>query len=82
MQIESEWGLEQQFIVEQLQNVFNRDSLDDTHALSHEINSPDDISDIFGTISYNKGSSIIRMIEHLMGHDKFISALRKYLNAK
>lgn len=82
-QIESDWGLEQQFVVDQLQKVFVRDSLDDTLPLdNNEVYSPDDISKMFGTISYNKGASIIRMIEHTMGHEKFIAGLRTYLKNK
>lgn len=81
-QVEDKWGLGEQFIVEQLQTVFAADSLDDTQALTHEVNTYDEISDRFGSISYNKGASVIRMFEHVLGHEAFIKALRKYLKAK
>lgn len=82
IQIEDSWGLEQQFVVEQLQAVFAVDSLESSHALSREVNSPDEIAERFGSISYNKGASIIRMFEHTLGRDTFIAALRKYLKTK
>ncbi|XP_055325495.1 uncharacterized protein LOC129579438 [Sitodiplosis mosellana] len=79
--VETTWGLDQQFVVEQLQSVFGPDSLEDSQALTHEVNTPDEIDDRFGSISYNKGASVIRMVEHTIGHDTFISALRNYLKA-
>lgn len=80
--VESNWGLDQQFVVEQLQTVFGADSLEDTRPLSDEVFTPDEIADRFGSISYNKGASVIRMLEHAVGHNRFISALRNYLKTK
>lgn len=82
MKVETEWGLDQQFVVEQLQTVFEADSLEDSQALTHEVNTPDEIGDRFGSISYNKGASVIRMVEHTLSHNTFIAALRNYLKTK
>lgn len=73
--------LEQSFVIEKLHNVFVRDSTKETHALSHEVNSPTEIDEMFGTISYAKGASIMRMLQHLIGYDHFLAALTKYLDA-
>lgn len=82
-QVETTWELEHQFVVEGLHYVMQRDSLDDTLPLDNkEVYSPDDISKMFGTISYDKGASIIRMIEHTMGHDKFMQGLKTYFHNK
>ena len=62
--------------------MFGDDSLEDTKALTHEANTPAEISDRFGSISYNKGASVIRMVEHTLGHNTFIAALRTYLKTK
>lgn len=56
-----------------------QDSLDNVHAMSFTVNSPADVSVAFDSISYNKGASVIRMIEHLMGSGNFQTALRAYL---
>nr|AWT23001.1 aminopeptidase N8 [Hyphantria cunea] len=44
-----------------------------------EVNSPAEISDHFGSITYQKGGSVIRMIHHLIGDDVFRLGLRTYL---
>ncbi|XP_031623813.1 membrane alanyl aminopeptidase-like [Contarinia nasturtii] len=77
--VEAKWGLEQQFIVNQIHVALVGDSLESTKALFHEVNTPDEIGDRFGLISYYKGGSVIRMFEHTFGHDKFTDALRHYL---
>lgn len=65
-----------------MQGIFGADSLEDSKPLTHEVNTPDEIGDSFGTITYNKGASVIRMVEHTLGHDTFISALQNYLKTK
>lgn len=80
--VEDKWGLDQQFVVEQQQSVFGADSLEDSLPLSQEVSSPEEIADRFGSISYNKGASVIRMVEHTLGHSTFIAGLRKYLKEK
>lgn len=82
IKVESTWGLEKQFTVDELQSVFGEDSLESTLALSHDVNTPAEIKDRFGGISYNKGGSVIRMFEHALGHDTFIAAIRNYLRNK
>ena len=44
------------------------------------MNSPDEISQIFDSISYCKGSSIIRMLNSFIGPELFTNGLRSYLN--
>lgn len=56
-----------------------QDSLENVHAMSFTVNSPAEISVAFDSISYNKGASVLRMIEHLMGPNNFQAALRAYL---
>lgn len=58
------------------------DALETTHPLTHSVNTPSEISAIFDNISYNKGSAIIRMIEHIMGSQNFQNSLRNYLKDK
>lgn len=67
-----------QFVVEQVQGVMGMDSLENAHAMSFTVVSPAEISVAFDSISYNKGASVLRMIEHLMGSNNFQTALKAY----
>lgn len=59
--------------------VLQTDSLNGTEALSHEVNTHQEQDEVFNDITYGKGASIIRMIQHTMGEQRFYQALRKYL---
>ncbi|XP_043289822.1 uncharacterized protein [Venturia canescens] len=80
--VETEWGLQSQFVVEQLQTAFAVDSRASTHPMTHDVYSPTEISSIFDSISYNKGASVIRMIEKSFGSEVFYAALHDYLIAR
>jgi len=43
------------------------------------VESPDEITALFDTISYEKGGSVIRMLETLVGSEKFEEAVTNYL---
>lgn len=50
-----------------------------SHPIVQQVDTPDEITAIFDTISYEKGGSVIRMLEHLVGSDKFEEAVTNYL---
>ncbi|XP_034661661.1 membrane alanyl aminopeptidase isoform X1 [Drosophila subobscura] len=78
--VENEWELEKQFVVDQIQSVMAMDSLNATNPLSDENTyTPAHLSRMFNSISYNKGATFIRMIEHLMGPESFQKSLQEYL---
>lgn len=78
--VETKWELPMQFVVEQLQGVFQIDSTDKTYPMTNpEVYTPSQASAMFGSISYNKAASIIRMMEHHIGTANFKSALQKYI---
>ncbi|EDW23766.1 GL23790 [Drosophila persimilis] len=78
--VEDEWELEKQFVVDQIQSVMSMDSTNATNPLSDENTyTPSDLSRMFNSISYNKGATFIRMIEHLMGPEDFRKSLQEYL---
>lgn len=58
----------------------NLDSMRSSHPVEVEVHHPDEINEIFDTISYAKGASIIRMIAAFIGNDAFYEGLRVYLN--
>jgi aminopeptidase N len=73
------WDVDKQFVVEQVQTALLFDSSESTHPMSHVVNTPAEASSIFNNISYNKGASILRMIQHLIGNTKFVEAIRTYI---
>ncbi|GBP46436.1 Membrane alanyl aminopeptidase [Eumeta japonica] len=58
------------------------DEVPEAAAITNEnVNSPEEISAHFGTISYQKAGSVIRMIHHLIGDEAFKYGLNIYLNS-
>uniref|UniRef100_A0A0A1XS95 Aminopeptidase n=1 Tax=Zeugodacus cucurbitae TaxID=28588 RepID=A0A0A1XS95_ZEUCU len=79
--VEKTMGLDQQFVVDQVQTVMGMDSTNSTNPMSDEnTNTPSDLSRMFNSISYNKGGSFIRMVRHAMGEENFRKSLNAYLN--
>lgn len=80
--VKPEWRLLDQFVVHDLQNVFALDVLNSSHQISIEVGNPDEINEIFDKISYAKGASIIRMMEHFLTTKVFKAGLTNYLNER
>lgn len=80
--VQPDWDLDLQFVTDQLQQALSTDSIETAHPLTKEVNTPEEIDEIFSTITYQKGASVIRMAEHLMGREKFIAGLRQYIRQK
>ncbi|OWR41734.1 aminopeptidase N3 precursor [Danaus plexippus plexippus] len=78
--VEGYMGLDSRFINEQLHTSLLADSSDTAHALTNpKVGSPSSIRGMFDTITYNKGASVIRMTEHLLGSEILEMGLQKYL---
>ncbi|XP_023311613.1 aminopeptidase N-like [Anoplophora glabripennis] len=80
-EVTSKWELDKQFLIEQVHSALVADALTNSQALQSEVTTPTEISDKFGTISYNKGGSVLRMVANFLGLDKFKEGLQKYLTA-
>lgn len=81
--MEPTWELDKQFVVDQLQTVMNMDSLSGTTPMSDPTAAtPEDLSRMFNSISYNKAATIMRMTKHMMTEPKFRAGLQKYLKNK
>lgn len=77
------WDLEAQFVVENLQQSMQLDSTNGTHPMTDlTVNNKAQASAIFDNISYNKAGSIIRMLSHYIGMEKFAETLNYYLEQK
>lgn len=79
----NEWDLSLQFVVDQVQTSLEMDSLPDAHPLTNpDVYTPTQVSTMMGSLSYKKGASILRFIEHHLGTDNFKKALQTYLKSK
>ncbi|XP_017144401.1 glutamyl aminopeptidase [Drosophila miranda] len=74
-----DWGMLEQFQIIALHPVMVYDAKLSSHPIVQEVESPAEISAIFDTISYEKGGSVIRMLENLVGSEKFEEAVTNYL---
>ncbi|XP_067012607.2 aminopeptidase N isoform X2 [Anabrus simplex] len=77
--IEPSWREDQRFIQKTVQQVLRTDALESSHPISVPVNHPNQIRQIFDSISYSKGASIIRMMSHFLGEDTFRAGLKSYL---
>ncbi|XP_066141997.1 membrane alanyl aminopeptidase-like [Euwallacea fornicatus] len=76
-----DWQLEKHFVVEQVHTALLADSTANAQQLTSKCANSTEVSAKFGTISYNKGASIFRMIEtNIMGSSNFVYGLRDYLS--
>jgi puromycin-sensitive aminopeptidase len=70
-------------VFEAFQNVrmiaFEVDSLETTRPIEFPVESPDDASGMFDTLTYTKGGAVLRMIEQWLGPDRFRDGIRRYL---
>lgn len=55
------------------------DSLSVTHPIRARVERPEELSQIFDEISYGKGASVLGMLDHFLGEEKFRAGVRSYL---
>ncbi len=77
--IRPEWAMWDQFAEDTVSNALRLDSLKSTHAIDVRVRSPAEIREIFDAISYDKGGSILQMVERIVGEPAFRRGLRAYL---
>ena len=79
--IHPDWNVWPQFISEGMQTAFALDSLRSSHPIEVPVKDALDVNQIFDSISYLKGSSIIRMLAAHLGQDTFLKGVGNYLKA-
>jgi len=55
------------------------DALDSTRPIEYPVNSPDDASDMFDSLTYTKGAAALRMLERYLGPGRFRDGIQRYL---
>lgn len=73
------WDLWTQFVYQDLGAALSLDALKHTHPIEVRVHHPDEIGEIFDAVSYQKGSSVIRMLADYLGKRDFRDGLRHYL---
>lgn len=73
------WNIWDQFIFSEYSRGLELDGLKNTHPIEVEVHHPDEINEIFDSVSYSKGASIIRMLEQYLGRNVFRKGLQQYL---
>jgi len=74
-----EFDIWSDFQREERLQALNLDSLESSHPIQVEVKDPGQIDEIFDAISYSKGASIINMLYHWIGEEKFKQGLNRYL---
>ncbi|XP_059422397.1 glutamyl aminopeptidase [Carassius carassius] len=76
---EPDWGMRDIMLINDVFPVMVDDALLSSHPIIVDVSSPAEITSVFDAISYNKGASILRMLEDLLGRDTFRDGCRRYL---
>lgn len=74
------WGIMEQFTIDNLHGVLTLDATIGSHPIVVKVESPNQITEIFDTITYSKGASIIRMLEDFVSESVFKQGVTAYLN--
>jgi puromycin-sensitive aminopeptidase len=75
-----EWSMWTQFVSHDTNRALSLDGLRNSHPIEANVKNPAEIREMFDAISYSKGGSVLRMLEHFLGPDQFRNGLRQYLN--
>jgi aminopeptidase 2 len=73
------WKVWENYVVDNLAAALNLDGLRSSHPIEVPVKRVAEINQIFDSISYAKGSSILRMVSKYLGEDVFIKGVRAYL---
>lgn len=74
-----EWEMWTQFLSSDTNEALALDGLKNSHPIEQKVGHPSEIGQLFDPISYSKGGSILRMLEHFLGPETFRQGLNFYL---
>jgi len=77
--VQPELNIVDRFVIHSVQPAMSLDALESSHPISIPVNHPDEINEIFDTISYKKGASVIRMMANLLTVKTFNRGITNYL---
>ncbi len=73
------WHVWEDFVESETGGAFSRDSYTTTHPIHADVHSPEEIEEVFDSISYGKGASVLRMIADFIGEQSFRGGVSSYL---
>lgn len=73
-----EWNRWTSFSIER-SSAFEVDSLESTRSVEFNVKTPDEADAMFDVLTYQKGGSLLRMLEIFIGKDRFRNGIRNYL---
>ncbi|KAL5020171.1 hypothetical protein ScPMuIL_003063 [Solemya velum] len=79
--VEKDWHMGEQFVIDDMISAMYLDSLKNSHPIQIHVTRPDQINEIFDSISYSKGASLVRMLQNILGEEVFQAGLIDYLQA-
>ncbi|MDG6902172.1 MAG: M1 family metallopeptidase, partial [Nitrososphaerota archaeon] len=74
-----EWNMQSVFLRDETFAALNLDAVRTTHPIQAHVKKVEDVMHNFDAISYNKGGSILRMLESYVGEDVFRQGVSNYL---
>jgi tricorn protease interacting factor F2/3 len=74
-----EWDYWDQFLISEMTGGLSLDSLKSSHPIDVDVKSPAEVRQIFDEISYNKGGSVLMMLENFISQENFRKGLHSYL---
>ncbi|KAI4898027.1 hypothetical protein NFI96_017466 [Prochilodus magdalenae] len=77
------WNIKDLIVILDVHRVFAVDALTSSHPLSSKeeaVMTPDQINEVFDSISYSKGASVLRMLSDFLTEAIFTQGLQSYLN--
>jgi len=74
-----EYQIWDQFVPGTLIEALKLDALNSSHPIEVDVGHPSEVDEIFDSISYNKGASVIRMLYNWIGDKAFKTGMHSYL---
>jgi puromycin-sensitive aminopeptidase len=74
-----EWNMWADFVAKYDEMAMAMDANASTHSIEVEVNHPDDLNEIYDSITYEKSASVIRHTRALIGAESFRAGLARYL---
>lgn len=74
-----EWTIFEEYLAQITSAGKSLDSLRSSHPVEVAVRDPNEVDQIFDAISYNKGGSVLRMLERTVGAEAFQKGIRRFL---
>lgn len=78
--VHPEWKINWQFLSDDFANTLRLDARLSSHPIVQPVSHPNQITELFDTISYNKGATVIRMLEDFLGPSVFRKGVSSFLH--